>query len=83
MSKKRKHRKVSKIKLAEDARLMKTVEKLQNEISLNKGLDETTLDLSDDNLIADKVTRAEYAFLYDEARYRHASYTGISNAISQ
>lgn len=72
-----------KIKQEEDAKLMALVEKLQQEISLNKGLDNTTLDMSDDNIVADKILRAEYAFLYDEARYRHASYTGVTNAISQ
>lgn len=72
-----------KIKQAEDAKLMALVEKLQQEISLNKGLDNTTLDMSDDNIVVDKILRAEYAFLYDEARYRHASYTGVTNAISQ
>lgn len=72
-----------KIKQAEDAKLMALVEKLQQEISLSKGLDNTTLDMSDDNIVADKILRAEYAFLYDEARYRHASYTGVTNAISQ
>ena len=72
-----------KIKQAEDEKLMALVEKLQQEISLSKGLDNTTLDMSDDNIVADKIFRAEYACLYDEARYRHASYTGVTNAISQ
>lgn len=72
-----------KIKQAEDEKLMALVEKLQQEISLNNGLDNMTLDMSDDNIVADKILRAEYAFLYDEARYRHASYTGVTNAISQ
>ncbi|APP03347.1 YaaL family protein [Lactobacillus delbrueckii] len=72
-----------KIKQAEDEKLMALVEKLQQEISLSRGLDNTTLDMSDDNIVADKILRAEYAFLYDEARYRHASYTGVTNAISQ
>ncbi|MCI6270706.1 MAG: YaaL family protein [Lactobacillus delbrueckii] len=72
-----------KIKQAEDEKLMALVEKLQQEISLSKGLDNTTLDMSDDNIVTDKILRAEYAFLYDEARYRHASYTGVTNAISQ
>lgn len=72
-----------KIKQAEDEKLMALVEKLQQEISLSKGLDNTTLDMSDDNIVSDKILRAEYAFLYDEARYRHASYTGVTNAISQ
>lgn len=72
-----------KIKQAEDEKLMALVEKLQQEISLSNGLDNMTLDISDDNVVADKILRAEYAFLYDEARYRHASYTGVTNAISQ
>ncbi|MCD5452922.1 YaaL family protein [Lactobacillus delbrueckii] len=72
-----------KIKQAEDEKLMALVEKLQQEISLSNGLDNMTLDMSDDNIVADKILRAEYAFLYDEARYRHASYTGVINAISQ
>ncbi|APG66608.1 YaaL family protein [Lactobacillus delbrueckii subsp. lactis] len=72
-----------KIKQAEDEKLMALVEKLQQEISLSNGLDNMTLDMSEDNIVADKILRAEYAFLYDEARYRHASYTGVTNAISQ
>lgn len=72
-----------KIKQAEEEKLMALVEKLQQEISLSNGLDNMTLDMSDDNIVADKILRAEYAFLYDEARYRHASYTGVTNAISQ
>lgn len=76
-------KKIAKIKQAEDAKLMDLVERVQQEISLNKGLDNTTLDMSDDNIVADKILRAEYAFLYDEARYRHTSYTGVTNAISQ
>ena len=72
-----------KIKQAEDEKLMALVEKLQQKISLSNGLDNMTLDMSDDNIVADKILRAEYAFLYDEARYRHASYTGVTNAISQ
>ena len=72
-----------KIKQAEDEKPMALVEKLQQEISLSNGLDNMTLDMSDDNIVADKILRAEYAFLYDEARYRHASYTGVTNAISQ
>ncbi|MEE8814733.1 MAG: YaaL family protein [Lactobacillus delbrueckii] len=72
-----------KIKQAGDEKLMALVEKLQQEISLSNGLDNMTLDMSDDNIVADKILRAEYAFLYDEARYRHASYTGVTNAISQ
>ena len=72
-----------KIKQAEDEKLMALVENLQQEISLSNGLDNMTLDMSDDNIVADKILRAEYAFLYDEARYRHASYTGVTNAISQ
>lgn len=55
-------KKIDKIKQAEDAKLMDLVERVQQEISLNKGLDNTTLDMSDDNIVADKILRAEYAF---------------------
>ena len=72
-----------KIKQVEAEKMMALVEKLQQEIGLSNGLDNITLDMSDDNIVADKILRAEYAFLYDEARYRHASYTGVTNAISQ
>lgn len=73
----------NKIKEQGDQKLITLVEKLQNEIALQNGLDQNTLDMSDDNLIASKILRAKYTFLYDEARYRHTRFSGITNAITQ
>ena len=73
----------NKIKEEGDKRLITLVEKLQNEIALQKDLDQTTLDMSDDNVVASKILRAKYTFLYNEARYRHTKFSGITNAITQ
>ncbi|KAI4310271.1 YaaL family protein [Lactobacillus intestinalis] len=73
----------NKIKEQGDKKLITLVEKLQNEIALQNGLDQNTLDMSDDNLVASKILRAKYTFLYDEARYRHTRFSGITNAITQ
>ena len=73
----------NKIKEQGDQKLITLVEKLQNEIALQNGLDQNTLDMSDDNLVASKILRANYTFLYDEARYRHTRFSGITNAITQ
>ena len=58
-------------------------EKLQNQIALEQDLDQTTLDLSDDNYIQGKILRAKYTFLYNEARHRGTRFSGITNAITQ
>lgn len=76
-------RKENKIKKEGDQRLIEVVEKIQNEIALQQDLDQITLDMSDDNLIASKILRAKYSFLYSEARYRHTRFSGITNAITQ
>ena len=73
----------NKVKEQGDKKLITLVEKLQNEIALQNGLDQNTLDMSDDNLVASKILRAKYTFLYDEARYRHTRFSGITNAITQ
>lgn len=39
--------------------------------------------MSDDNVVASKILRAKYTFLYNEARYRHTKFSGITNAITQ
>lgn len=76
-------RKRDKIKVDGDQKLIALVEKLQNQISFQQNLDQTTLDMSDDNVVASKILRAKYSFLYNEARYRHTSFSGITNAITQ
>ena len=45
----------NKIKEQGDKKLITLVEKLQNEIALQNGLDQNTLDMSDDNLVASKI----------------------------
>ncbi len=76
-------RRESKIKAEGDRQLVALVEKIQNEIALQQDLDQTTLDMSDDNVIASKILRAKYSFLYSEARHRHTRFSGITNAITQ
>lgn len=73
----------NKIKEQGDQKLIALIEKLQDEIALQKDLDQTTLDMSEDNVVAGKILRAKYSFLYDEARYRHTRFSGLTNAITQ
>lgn len=75
--------KKNKIKAKGDQKLIALVEKLQNEIALQQNLDQNTLDMSDDNVVASEILRAKYSFLYDEARHRHTRFSGITNAITQ
>ena len=58
-----------KIKELGDQKLVAEIEKLQNQISLEQNLDQNTLDLSDDNYVQNKILKAKYTFLYNEARY--------------
>ncbi|GAA3634082.1 YaaL family protein [Lactobacillus hamsteri] len=76
-------KKRDKIKEEGDQKLIALVEKLQNQIALQQDLDQTTLDMSDDNVVASKILQAKYSFLYNEARYRHTRFSGITNAITQ
>ena len=76
-------RKKDKIKELGDQKLVAEIEKLQNQIALEQDLDQTTLDLSDDNYIQGKILRAKYTFLYNEARHRGTRFIGITNAITQ
>ncbi|MBU3829110.1 MAG: YaaL family protein [Candidatus Lactobacillus pullistercoris] len=72
-----------KVKEAGDKKLVALVEKIQNQIALQQDLDHNTLDMSDDNVIANKILQAKYSFLYSEARHRHTRFSGITNAITQ
>lgn len=72
-----------KIKKLGDQRLIATIETLQEEIAIQKSLDPTTLDMSEDNIIVGKILQAKYSFLYDEARHRHTRFSGFTNAISE
>ncbi|WP_223901961.1 MULTISPECIES: YaaL family protein [Lactobacillus] len=72
----------NKIKNMGDKWLMATIEDLQEKIAVQKNLDPTTLDMSEDNVVTGKILRAKYSFLYDEARHRHTRFSGFTNAIS-
>ena len=72
----------NKIKNMGDEWLMATIEDLQEKIAVQKKLDPTTLDMSEDNVVTGKILRAKYSFLYDEARHRHTRFSGFTNAIS-
>lgn len=76
-------RKINKIKKIGDQRLVDEIEKLQNQLALEQDLDQTTLDLSDDNYIQGRILKAKYTFLYNEARHRGTRFSGITNAITQ
>lgn len=66
-----------------DQKLIALIEKLQNEISREADLDQNTLDMSEDNIVAAKILHAKYNFAYDEARFRHTRFSGMTNAITQ
>ena len=72
----------NKVKKMGDELLMATIEDLQEQIAVQKNLDPTTLDMSEDNVVIGKILRAKYSFLYNEARHRHTRFSGFSNAIS-
>ncbi|MDF7681948.1 YaaL family protein [Lactobacillus sp. ESL0679] len=73
----------TKVKQMGDDKLVDVIEKLQDEMAVQKSLDPTTLDMSDDNIIANKILQAKYSFLYNEARHRHTRFSGYTNAISE
>lgn len=72
-----------KIKALGDQKLVALIEDLQERISLLQSLDQTTLDMSDNNIVSSKILLAEYSFLYDEARHRGTRFSGITSAITQ
>ena len=73
----------NKVKELGDQRLITTIEKLQAEIAVEKSLDATTLDMSENNIVAGKILLGKYAFLYDESRHRNTRFSGFTNAISE
>ena len=73
----------NKVKKMGDELLIATIEDLQEQIAVQKNLDPTTLDMSEDNVVSGKILRAKYSFLYNEARHRHTRFSGFSNAISE
>ena len=77
------NKKQAKIKAMGDQKLVAEIEKLQNQIALEQDLDQTTLDLSEDNYVQNRILKAKYTFLYNEARNRGTRFSGITNAITQ
>ena len=77
------NKKQAKIKAMGDQKLVAEIEKLQNQIALEQDLDQTTLDLSEDNYVQNRILKAKYTFLYNEARHRGTRFRGITNAITQ
>ena len=75
------NKKQAKIKAMGDQKLVAEIEKLQNQIALEQDLDQTTLDLSEDNYVQNRILKAKYTFLYNEARHRGTRFSGITNAI--
>jgi hypothetical protein len=75
--------KKDKIKEKGDQELVALVEKIQDQIAWQQSLNQTTVDMSADNVVASKILRAKYSFLYDEARHRHTIFSGITNAITK
>lgn len=65
-----------------DSQLMTSIANLQQQLALTKTLSETSLDDSPDNIVALKILKAKYNFLFKEARLRQTSSKGLNNVIS-
>lgn len=55
-----------------DEKLLAVISSLQHQLVVEKTFASTTIDLSVENRIADRILHAKYNFLYEEARRRHA-----------
>lgn len=66
-----------------DEKLLKVISDLQHQLVVEKTFSSTTLDLSVENRIADRILHAKYNFLYEEARKRHARSKNPYNVITQ
>ncbi|MBP2058528.1 hypothetical protein J2Z60_001713 [Lactobacillus colini] len=76
-------RKKHHIKQEGDDKLLRVIYALQHQLAVQKTFSSTTLDLSDENRIADRILRAKYSFLYEEARRRHAKSSDPYSVITQ
>lgn len=72
-----------KIKELGDANLINKISELQIYLSNQRILNQTTVDLSEENRILDLILHAKYHFLYDEAKYRHARSKYSNSVIAQ
>ena len=72
-----------KIKELGDANLINKISELQIYLSNQRILNQTTVDLSEENRILDLILHAKYHFLYDEAKYRHVRSKYSNSVITQ
>lgn len=71
------------VKKLGDQELIKVISRLQSQRANKKMFDQTTIDLSDDNRIADRILQAKYNFLYEEARRRNTKSSILDSVITQ
>ena len=71
------------VKKLGDQELIKVISRLKSQRANKKMFDQTTIDLSDDNRIADRILQAKYNFLYEEARRRNTKSSILDSAITQ
>ena len=71
------------VKKLGDQELISIISKLQNQQANQKMFDQTTIDLSDDNRIANRILQAKYNFLYEEARRRNTKSSVLDSVITQ
>ncbi|MBD5432275.1 MAG: YaaL family protein [Lactobacillus sp.] len=71
------------VKKLGDQELINIISKLQNQQANQKMFDQTTIDLSDDNRIANRILQAKYNFLYEEARRRNTKSSILDSVVTQ
>lgn len=71
------------VKRLGDERLIEAISRLQKQLANQKIFDQTTIDYSDDNVIANKILHAKYNFLYEEARRRNTKSSSSGSVITQ
>ncbi|CCI81157.1 YaaL family protein [Lactobacillus hominis] len=73
----------NKVKKIGDEMLIDVISRLQKQLANQKMFDQTTVDYSDDNRIANKILQAKYNFLYEEARRRNTKSSSSDSVITQ
>ena len=73
----------NRVKQLGDEKLLKVVTRLQKQLANQKMFDQTTVDYSDDNRIANQILQAKYNFLYNEARRRNTKSSSPDSVITQ
>lgn len=72
-----------KVKKLGDEMLIDSISRLQKQLANQKMFDQTTIDYSEDNRIANKILHAKYNFLYEEARRRNTKSSSSDSVITQ